>query len=195
MNTVFSSWGSAARLPRALLAAGVVCAALVVANPARAQSEASAALSMLPVASVVGTASVASAAAGAVVTVPAALSVGGAVLTVRAVEASAVGTVYLLERASDGAQVSVEVVGRGVAGSAYAVGTVVTCSVIGTGVILSAAGEAIAFTPTALRRALLYHDRPLRWQPDARVACCRGSWSLLCCRCHPGSPATPNRRS
>ena len=102
MNTVFSSWGSAARLPRALLAAGVVCVALVVANPARAQSEASAALSMLPVASVVGTASVASAAAGAVVTVPAALSVGGAVLTVRAVEASAVGTVYLLERASDG---------------------------------------------------------------------------------------------
>ena len=76
MNAVFSSWGSAARLPRALLAAGVVCAALVVANPARAQSEASAALSMLPVASVVGTASVASAAAGAVVTVPAALSVG-----------------------------------------------------------------------------------------------------------------------
>ena len=158
-NAVFSSWGSAARLPRALLAAGVVCAALVVANPARAQSEASAALSMLPVASVVGTASVASAAAGAVVTVPAALSVGGAVLTVRAVEASAVGTVYLLERASDGAQVSVEVVGRGVAGLAYAVGTVVTCSVIGTGVILSAAGEAIAFIPNAIGRALLHNER------------------------------------
>jgi hypothetical protein len=159
MNAVFSSWGSAARLPRALLAAGVVCAALVVANPARAQSEASAALSMLPVASVVGTASVASAAAGAVVTVPAALSVGGAVLTVRAVEASAVGTVYLLERASDGAQVRVEVVGRGVAGLAYAVGTVVTCSVIGTGVILSAAGEAIAFVPNAIGRALLHNER------------------------------------
>ena len=159
MNAIFSSWGSAARLPRALLAAGVVCAALVVANPARAQSEASAVLSMLPVASVVGTASVASAAAGAVVTVPAALSVGGAVLTVRAVEASAVGTVYLLERASDGAQVSVEVVGRGVAGLAYAVGTVVTCSVIGTGVILSAAGEAIAFVPNAIGRALLHNER------------------------------------
>lgn len=159
MNAVFSSWGSAARLPRALLAAGVVCVALVAAAPARAQSEASAALSMLPVASVVGTASVASAAAGAVVTVPAALSVGGAVLTVRAVEASAVGTVYLLERASDGAQVSVEVVGRGVAGLAYAVGTVVTCSVIGTGVILSAAGEAIAFVPNAIGRALLHNER------------------------------------
>ena len=136
---------------------GLACA--LVSAPARAQSEASAALSLLPVASVVGTASVASAAAGAVVTVPAALSVGGAVLTVRAVEASAVGTVYLLERASDGAQVSVEVVGRGVAGSAYAVGTVVTCSVIGTGVILSAAGEAIAFVPNAIGRALLHNER------------------------------------
>eukprot|EP01041_Mallomonas_annulata_P026009 gene26009-47196_t len=57
MNTVFSSWGPT-RLSRALLVAGVVCAALVAAAPARAQSEASAALSMLPVASVVGTASV-----------------------------------------------------------------------------------------------------------------------------------------
>ena len=88
-----------------------------------------------------------------------ALSVGGAVLAVRAVEASAVGTVYLLERASDGGQVSVDVVGSGVAGSAYAVGTVVTCSVIGTGVILSAAGEAIAFVPNAIGRALLHNER------------------------------------
>ena len=157
MNAVFSSWGSA-RLSRALLAAGVVCAVMAMA-PARAQSEASAALSLLPVASVVGTASVASAAAGAVVAVPAALSVGGAVLSVKAVEASAVGTVYLLERASDGAQVSVEVAGRGLAGSAYAVGTVVTCSVIGTGVVLSVAGEAIAFVPNAIGRALLHNER------------------------------------
>ena len=99
------------------------------------------------------------AAAGAVATVPAALSVGGAVLTVKAVEGSAVGTVYLLERASDGAQVSVEVAGRGVGASAYAVGTVVTCSVIGTGVVLSVAGEAIAFVPNAIGRALLHNER------------------------------------
>ena len=43
--------------------------------------------------------------------------------------------------------------------SAYAVGTVVTCSVIGTGVILSAAGEAIAFVPNAIGRALLHNER------------------------------------
>ena len=63
----------------------------------------------------------------------------------KAVEGQAIGTVYLLERASDGAQVSVEVAGRGVGASVHAVGTVVTCSVIGTGVILSVAGEALAF--------------------------------------------------
>jgi hypothetical protein len=135
-----------------LLAASLLGSA---ALPARAQSEASAALSMLPVASVVGTASVASTAAAAVVAVPAALSVTGAVLTVKAVQASATGTVYLLERASDGAQVSVEILGR----AAHAAGTVVTCSVIGTGVVLSAAGEAIAFVPNAIGRALLHNER------------------------------------
>ena len=69
------------------------------------------------------------------------------------------GTVYVLERASDGARVSVEVAGRGVAASAYGVGTVVTCSVIGTGVVLSVAGEVLAFVPNALGRALLHNER------------------------------------
>ena len=136
----------------ALLALGLLCGA---ALPARAHSEASAALSLMPVASVVVAAGGASAAAGAVVALPAALSVGGAVLTVKAVEASATGTVYLLERASDGAQASVRLAGR----AAHGVGTVLTCSVIGTGVILSAAGEVLAFVPNALGRALLHNER------------------------------------
>ena len=83
----------------------------------------------------------------------------GGVLVVKSVEASAYGTVYVLERASDGARVSVQVVGSGVAGSAIAVGTVVTVSVIGTGVVLSAAGQAIAFIPNALGQALLHNER------------------------------------
>lgn len=136
----------------ALLVLGLLCGA---ALPARAHSEASAALSLMPVASVVVAAGGASAAAGAVVALPAALSVGGAVLTVKAVEASATGTVYLLERASDGAQASVRLAGR----AAHGVGTVVACSVIGTGVILSAAGEVLAFVPNALGRALLHNER------------------------------------
>ncbi|RYF67739.1 MAG: hypothetical protein EOO29_36380 [Comamonadaceae bacterium] len=134
------------------------CAALC-GVAAQAQSEASVGLSMLPVASVVGAASVAGAAASTVVAVPAALSVGGAVLTVVAVEASVDGTVYLLERASDGARASVKVSGRVADGASQAVGTTVLVSVIGTGVLLSAAGEVLAFLPNALGRALLHNER------------------------------------
>ena len=135
----------------------MLCACTVFS--AQAQSEASAALSLLPVASVVGTASVAGAAASAVVALPVALSVGGAALTVVAVEASAEGTVYLLARASDGARASVRMVGAAAQGSAIGVGTVVTLSVIASGVVLSAAGEMIAFIPNAIGRALLHNER------------------------------------
>lgn len=125
---------------------------------ARAQSEASAlsAVSTLPLASVVVGAS---ATAGSVVAVPVVLSTAGAVLVVKTVESTARGTLYVLERASDGARASIEVVGRGVAGVSMGVGTVVVVSVVGAGVVLSAAGEAIAFIPNALGRALLHNER------------------------------------
>ena len=121
---------------------------------AQAQSEASAlsAVSALPVASVVVGAS-------AAVAVPLVLSTAGAVLVVKTVQVSARGTVYLLERASDGAQASIELVSKGVAGASMVAGSVVTVSVIGAGVMLSAAGEAIAFIPNALGRALLHNER------------------------------------
>ncbi|UUZ66812.1 hypothetical protein LP416_17030 [Polaromonas sp. P2-4] len=125
---------------------------------AQAQSEASAlsAVSALPVASVVVGAS---AAAGAVLAVPVVLSTAGAVLVVKVVEVSARGTVYVLERASDGARASVEIVGKGLAGISVVAGTLVTVSVIGAGVVLSAAGQAIAFIPNELGRALLHNER------------------------------------
>lgn len=135
------------------------CVAAAAPGIASAQSEASAALSMLPVASVLGTASVAGAASTAAVALPAALSVAGATLTVKAVAASAEGTVYLLERASDGAQVSIRVSGRALDRASTGVGTAVTVSVIGSGVVLSAAGEVLAFVPNALGRALLHNER------------------------------------
>jgi hypothetical protein len=133
--------------------------AAALCGPALAQSEASAALSMLPVASVVGAASVAAAGAGAVSAAPVILSAVGAVFVIKAVEVSARGTVYLLERASDGSQVSVEIVGRGAGAASYGVGATVAVSVIGAGVVLSAAGEAIAFIPNTLGRALLHNER------------------------------------
>jgi hypothetical protein len=79
----------------------------------------------------------------------------GAALTVVAVEASATGTVWVLERASDGARASVQLSGHALAG----VGTVLLATALSTGWILSAAGEAVAFIPNELGNALLYNER------------------------------------
>lgn len=141
-----------------VLAVCTLCVAMGAALPVRAQGEASAlsTLSALPVASVVVGAS---AVAGSAIAVPVVLSTAGTVLVVKTVESTARGTLYVLERASDGARVSVEIVGRGVASVSAVAGTVVVVSVIGAGVVLSAAGEAIAYIPNALGRALLHNER------------------------------------
>jgi len=139
-----------------------VLAMVLAGGAARAQSEASIALSALPVASVVGTAAAAgSAAAGAVAVsaLPVALTVSGAVLVVKAVEVSARGTVIVLERAADGARASVELSARAASGVVLGVGSVVGVSVIGAGVLLSAAGELLCFIPNELGRALLHNER------------------------------------
>ncbi len=140
----------------AALVLGVFCSA-----PARAHGDASAvsALSALPVASLVVGSGVA---ASAVAAVPVALSTAGAVLVVKTVESTARGTVVVLERASDGAQASIELGARAAGGASLAAGMVVTVSVIGAGVLLSAAGEVIAFIPNALGRALLHNEQLTR---------------------------------
>ncbi|MDR2334211.1 MAG: hypothetical protein LBE61_12080 [Burkholderiaceae bacterium] len=145
-------------LARFTLAAGVLAAAALPVQ-VRAQSDASLALSMMPVASVIVGVGASGAAAGAVVAIPVALSVGGATLVVKAVEASAIGTVYLLERASDGAQASIEVAGKGSRAVVHGVGTAVECSLVTGGVVLSVAGAVIAFIPDAIGEALLYNER------------------------------------
>lgn len=142
-----------------LIAASTALAGFAIPLQASAQSEASAALSLLPIASVVGATSEAGTDASAILAVPAVLSVGGSVLTVVAVQASVDGTVYLLERASDGARASVKVTGRVLNGASTVVGTAVVLSVIGTGVVLSVAGELLAFIPNASGRALLHNEK------------------------------------
>lgn len=134
-----------------------ICAAFTGATAsfyAKAQSEASAfsAISAMPLASVV-------AGGSAMVAVPLVLSTAGTVLVVRAVEVSATGTVYVLERASDGSRVSVSVLSGGAVAASASVGTLVTVSVIGAGTVLSAAGEVLAFIPNAVGRALLHSQR------------------------------------
>jgi hypothetical protein len=141
-----------------LIAACAISMGATLPFNAYSQTDASAlsSLSVMPVASVVGTA------AGASVAVPVAFSTVGAVLVVKTVEASAAGTVYLLERVSDGAQVSVEVSGKVAAGVSTAVGTTVTVSAIAAGVVLSAAGAVIAFIPNEIGKALLHNERVSR---------------------------------
>ena len=141
-----------------LIAACALFYGAAVPFDAQAQAEASAlsAASSLPVASVV---LAGSAVAGAVVAVPVVLSTAGAVLVVKTVESTARGTVYVLERASDGVRASIEVLGKGVAGASMLAGASVLVTVVSAGVVLSAAGEAIAFIPNALGRALLHNER------------------------------------
>ncbi|BEP39619.1 hypothetical protein [Variovorax sp. V15] len=143
----------------ALVAASTVFAGVAVPMQAQAQSDASLALSLMPVASVVVAGSAVGASATTAVALPAALSVGGSTLAVVAVEASVDGTVYVLERASDGARASIKVAGRAADGASKAVGTSVLVTVIGSGVVLSAAGEVLAFVPNAIGRALLHNER------------------------------------
>jgi len=141
-------------------------AALLTAPGARAQSEASAAVSMLPLASVGAATAVggsvtaaASVGASAVAVLPAALSVAGSVLVVKAVEVTAQGVVLLLERAHDGARASVRLAGDASRASALTVGTAVTVGVLASGVLLSTAGQVLAFVPNELGRALLHHEQ------------------------------------
>ena len=126
----------------ALLAAGVCTA--------HAQSTLSdvSALSLLPVA--------------ISVTAPVMILSAGAVLTVVAVEATSAGTVWVLERASDGARASVRLGARAAEGASMLVGTAVVVTAISTGWVLSAASQAIAFIPNEIGAALLYNERITR---------------------------------
>jgi hypothetical protein len=126
-------------------------------------SEASALSVVVPVAIVASAGAGASTAVGAsaagVVALPVALSVTGATLVVKSVEASATGVICVLERASDGARVSLEIAGRSAQTLGISVGTTVSVTLTASGAIITAAGEAIAFVPNALGRALTHNER------------------------------------
>ena len=90
------------------------------------------------------------------------LAASAAVLTIVAVEVSVRGTVYVIERASDGARASVEVSRDALGAASAAAGTAVQVTALGAGLVLSAAGQAIAFIPNALGRALLHDEKVSR---------------------------------
>jgi len=97
-----------------------------------------------------------------VVAAPAMLLVGGAALTVVSVQASATGTVWVLERASDGAQASLQFAGSAAGASLAASGTAVLVTAVAAGWLISAAGQAIAFVPNQIGASLLYNERVTR---------------------------------
>jgi hypothetical protein len=130
-----------------------LCAAAAFASagaPARAHNELSeaSALSALPVA--------------VSVAAPAMLLVGGAALSVVAVQASAAGTVWVLERASDGARATLHFSGHVAGASLAGVGAAVVVTALSTGWLISAAGQAIAFVPNQIGAALLHNERVTR---------------------------------
>jgi len=132
--------------------AAAACALILAASSigARAQSELSeaSALSALPVA--------------VSVAAPVMILAGGVALTVVSVQASAVGTVWVLERASDGARATLGFSGHAVGASLAAAGTAVLVSAVSTGWLISAAGQAIAFVPNQIGASLLYNERVTR---------------------------------
>jgi hypothetical protein len=130
-----------------LTLAVLLTAALATAHAQPASSEASA-LSALPIA--------------VSVAAPVLVLSAGATLTVVAAQASAVGTVWVLERASDGARATLTLSTQAARGLSVAVGTVVVVTAMSTGWVLSTASEAIAFVPNEIGAALLYNERVTR---------------------------------
>ncbi len=137
---------SCATLAALLLALATTAAPAQAARPPAA-SEASA-VSMLPVA--------------VSVAAPVLLFSAGATLTVVAVSSVAEGTVWVLERASDGARASLTVSGQVAGGVSVVAGTAVLVTAFSAGWVLSAAGQAIAYVPNSVGQALLHNERVTR---------------------------------
>jgi hypothetical protein len=135
------------RFIRSCIAAAVLAGSLSAASGHPNASDASA-LSALPIA--------------VSVAAPAMFLSAGLMLTVVAVEASATGTVWVLERASDGARISVTLGAQAAGGLSIAAGTVVVVTAFSAGWVLSAAGKAIAYIPNEIGTALLYNERVTR---------------------------------
>jgi len=84
---------------------------------------------------------------------------GSTRLTLVSVQASAEGTVWLLERAVDGARFVVRFTAGGLRAASTMVGAVLAASALSTGWLLCANGEAMAFVPNADGARLMANER------------------------------------
>lgn len=101
-------------------------------------------------------------AVGMLVAAPVVSMVGVSTMAVVTVSVAADGTVWVLERASDGARFVVKVSAATVGAASVVVGTVITVTAVSAGWVLSTAGEVLAFVPNALGQALLHNERVLK---------------------------------
>ncbi len=138
---------SASRIRNSTLA---IAAALAVHAAAHAQSDVSdlSEASLVPIAISVA--------------LPVVLVAGVGSIVVTGVEASAEGTVWVVENVVDGVKGSICFAGRVVGGIVVAVGTVITVTTVATGMVLSTAGHVIAFIPNEIGRSLSYNQRVSR---------------------------------
>ena len=135
---------SAPRIRSATLA---IAAALATHNAAHAQSS----ISELSEASLVPIA--------ISVALPVVLVAGVGSIVVTGVEASAEGTVWVVESVADGVKGSIRFAGKVAGAVLVAVGTVIVVTVVATGMVLSTAGHVIAFIPNEIGRTLTYNQR------------------------------------
>jgi hypothetical protein len=96
------------------------------------------------------------------VALPVVLVAGVGSIVVTGVEASAEGTVWIVENVADGVKGSICFAGRVLGTAAIAVGTVIVATAVATGMVLSAAGHVIAFIPNEIGRTLSYNQRVSR---------------------------------
>ena len=90
---------------------------------------------------------------------PALVLSAGVQLTVIAVQASATGTVWVLERASDGARIVLRFSGDVARGASIGAGAAISVTALSAGWLLVASGEALCFVPNELGMGLLHNRR------------------------------------
>ena len=94
--------------------------------------------------------------------IPVVLVAGVGSIVVTGVEASAEGTVWVVENVADGVKGSICFAGHVVGTTLVATGTVITVTAVATGMVLSSAGHVIAFVPNEIGRSLSYNQRMSR---------------------------------
>lgn len=95
-------------------------------------------------------------------TAPSVVLSAGAVLAVVSVQVVAGSTIWVLERASDAARITLKMSAAGVEAASVGVGASVMVTAVSAGWILSVAGKALCFVPNEIGASLTHQERITR---------------------------------